>query len=80
MKIRVECRAIVFVDVSVTAKQVRQLDAGEISLSDIIDESVPYQALSADGEFEFTEWDRVQPTSKRKRTQRRSRAGRKIDP
>ena len=61
MKIRVECRATVMVDVNVTAKQLRQLDAGEIKLDDIVDESIPYQALSNYGEFEFTEWDRVQP-------------------
>ena len=61
MKIRVECRATVMVDVNVTAKQLRQLDAGEIALHDIVDESVPYHALSTDGEFDFTEWDRTQP-------------------
>ena len=58
MKIRVQCRATVMVDVDVTTKQLRQLDAGEIKLDDIVDESVPYQALRSDGEFEFTEWDR----------------------
>lgn len=61
MKIRVECRATVMVDVNVTAKQLRQLDIGEIKLHDIVDEAIPYQALSTNGEFEFTEWDRVQP-------------------
>ena len=67
MKIRVECRATVMVDVNVTAKQLRQLDAGEIKLHDIVDESVPYRALSTNGEFEFTEWDRVQPKCRRGR-------------
>jgi hypothetical protein len=66
MKIRVECRATVMVDVSVTAKQLRQLDAGEIKLDDIVDESIPYQALSNDGTFEFTEWDRIQPKQRQR--------------
>jgi hypothetical protein len=59
MKIRVECRATVMVDVKVTAKQVRQLEAGEIKLEDIIDDSVPYKALATDGEFEFEDWDPI---------------------
>lgn len=67
MKLRVECRATVIVDVNVTSKQLRQLDAGEIELHDIVDESVPYRALSDDGEFEFSEWDREQPKHRRGR-------------
>jgi hypothetical protein len=61
MKIRVECRATVMIDVKVTAKQLRDLDAGKLKLDDVIDESVPYQALATDGEFEYGEWDRVLP-------------------
>ena len=61
MKIRVECRATVMVDVDVTHDQVRQLDKGAVQLSDIIDESVPYLALRSGGRFEFVEWDRVDP-------------------
>ena len=59
MKIRVKCNATVMVDVTVTAKQLRQLDAGQVDLSDLVDESLPYAALAHDGEFEFEEWDRV---------------------
>lgn len=65
MKIRVECRATVMVDVKVTKKQVRQLEAGEIELSDIVDESVPYHALSSDGTFEFEDWDPIEPKKRR---------------
>lgn len=65
MKIRVECRVTVMVDVTITAKQARELDAGTLKLEDLIDESVPYQALATDGEFEYDEWDRV-PSKKRR--------------
>ena len=61
MKIRVECRATVEVDVAITAKQMRQLEAGEIELGDIVDESVAYRALRHDGEFEFVDWEPVAP-------------------
>lgn len=76
MKIRIECRATVMVDVHVTAKQLRQLDASEIKLHDIVDESVPYQALATDGEFEFIEWDRIQPKRRAKTTSLAKRTSR----
>jgi len=60
-KIRVEWRATVMVDVSVTAKQLRQLEAGEIELDDVVDETVPYRALSSEGDCEFVDWDPIEP-------------------
>lgn len=63
MKIRVECRATVEVDVTVTVEQLRQLEAGEIEIDDLIDESAAYRALR-DGDFEFVDWEPI--ASKRK--------------
>ena len=57
MKIRVECRATVMIEVVVTDKQLLQLQAGEIEIGDFVDESVPYHALGTGGEFEFVDWD-----------------------
>lgn len=59
MKIRVECRATVEVDVSITAKQLRQLESGEINLDDLVDESAAYHALATGGDFEFVDWEPV---------------------
>lgn len=56
MKIRVECRATVMVDVKVSLEQRRKLEAGDIELSDLVDESVAYHALATDGDFEFVDW------------------------
>lgn len=58
-KIRVDCTAQVFCEVTVTAAQLRQLEAEEIELSDIMDESVPYDALRSDGRFDFESWEPV---------------------
>lgn len=55
--IQVECRATVMVDVKITAKQLRQLEAGEIDLDEVIDESIAYRAMASDGEFEFVDWE-----------------------
>lgn len=61
VKIRVECRATVMVDVSVTEDQLRELEAGTLELDDVVDPSIPYRALATSGELECVDWDRAQP-------------------
>lgn len=58
-KIIVQCVAMVSVGVELTDEQYAELESGEITLDQIIDESIPYEALSTDGTFEFTEWEEV---------------------
>lgn len=59
MKIRIECNVTVFVDVKVTAKQLRQLEANELSIDQVIDDSVAYRAIATDGEFDYPNWEPI---------------------
>lgn len=51
----------------VTEDEFKQLDAEEVGIEDVVDDSVPYDLLATDGNSEM-EWDyAVIPTKKKKK-------------